>query len=319
MLVSEAVDLWLTPRADGTFVGAPVSPRTRDHRESMTLHIRETIGGEHWETLGAPQIWRLQQLLDGTVAGSTINAITHNILRAMLRDLDADPAILGRVRKAKKVRERRTPRCMSYDEPQRDAAIEALAGHWGYPIGAFLFLTGCRIGEAAGLRWGDVDFARRQLVIEESRSGLETGDCKNEGSQRVVGMPEKLAEILDALPKMDPSERVLRGRHGRPFDIHTFRAQVWYPRLEAAGLPRLVPHGARHTYATLALTNGIRLSQVAAHLGDTMKTVEKTYAHVLPKFDPNEAVGHAPPTVLRVVAERAEGVPRVPWLRLVKG
>jgi hypothetical protein len=37
---------------------------------------------------------------------------------------------------------------------------------------------------------------------------------------------------------------------GQPWRPDVFRAEVWKPLLEAAGLPYLKPHGDRHSYGT---------------------------------------------------------------------
>jgi integrase len=42
---------------------------------------------------------------------------------------------------------------------------------------------------------------------------------------------------------------------------------------------RVTPHTFRHTWATWAAQRGVPLFEIAGMLGDTMKTVEKNYAH----------------------------------------
>jgi len=155
-----------------------------------------------------------------------------------------------------------------------------------------------------------------QVSIRRGRIGKVITDCKTEHSQRLISVPDDLVEVLAQIPRtVEGNEWVFKGRHGKlPVDVHTFRRSVWIPKLAEAELPPLVIHGARHTWATVALSSGIPLAQVAAHLGDTMKVVERTYAHVLPRFDINAAVGRTPrpPRVIRAIDER-------PRLRLVKG
>jgi hypothetical protein len=52
-----------------------------------------------------------------------------------------------------------------------------------------------------------------------------------------------------------------------------------------AGLPRLTPHGLRHSFATAALSARVPVEVVAARLGDTPRVIQETYAHVLPADD----------------------------------
>lgn len=54
---------------------------------------------------------------------------------------------------------------------------------------------------------------------------------------------------------------------------------------DATGCPRLAqvyPHALRHTVATLALKAGAPIYEVAKLLGDTVETIERTYAHHMP-------------------------------------
>lgn len=49
-------------------------------------------------------------------------------------------------------------------------------------------------------------------------------------------------------------------------------------------IPGLHAHVFRHTWATRAVTRGVPLMKVALFLGDTVKTVEKNYAHLQPDY-----------------------------------
>jgi len=53
----------------------------------------------------------------------------------------------------------------------------------------------------------------------------------------------------------------------------------------AAGLPRLTPHGLRHSFATSALQARVPVEVVAARLGNTPRVVQEVYAHVIPADD----------------------------------
>jgi len=56
-----------------------------------------------------------------------------------------------------------------------------------------------------------------------------------------------------------------------------------------AGLPRITPHGLRHSFATAALTAGVQIEVVAARLGNTARVVQEVYAHALPADDQSAA------------------------------
>jgi integrase len=290
--IRDAIVRWITPDERGIYLGPPVRPSSRANRECLAQHLARALGDIDVESLDAQHVWALQQdCLARGLAVATTNAVSHGVLRAMLRDLQISADVRVRIGAAKQVRKTRTERVLHFDADQRDAAIAALEGSWGQPIGAFGFFTGCRIGEIAGLQWGDIHEERRIVRIDRQRVGSAVYDCKTAASHRVLRYGERLAAVLAALERGAPGDFVFRGRHGRPFDVHTFRAQVWYPRLAAAGLPKLAVHGMRHSWATIALTAGMPLAQVAAHLGDSERIVRDTYAHVTATFDPDVALG----------------------------
>ena len=57
----------------------------------------------------------------------------------------------------------------------------------------------------------------------------------------------------------------------------------------AARLPRISLHGLRHTCATVALRNGTPPHVVAAILGQDVKVLLSTYAHVLAEQEDDAA------------------------------
>jgi len=52
-----------------------------------------------------------------------------------------------------------------------------------------------------------------------------------------------------------------------------------------AGVPRLTPHGLRHSFATAALRARVPVEVVAARLGNTPRVVQEIYSHVIPADD----------------------------------
>jgi integrase len=54
---------------------------------------------------------------------------------------------------------------------------------------------------------------------------------------------------------------------------------------ESAKLPRLTPHGLRHSFASAALQARVPVEVVAARLGNTPRVVQEVYAHVIPADD----------------------------------
>lgn len=60
-----------------------------------------------------------------------------------------------------------------------------------------------------------------------------------------------------------------------------WRQRSFYPALERAELPRVVPHALRHRIACVLADEGESDTAIAAWLGDTAAVVAKTYRNVL--------------------------------------
>lgn len=297
MTVMDALAGWLWPDERGRYVGKTVSDRWRRSRRSLARHIVESIGDVDLDALSPSHVYRLQN--DCRAAGlepQTINAVTHGVLLALMRDtmlegLCRREVYFGLLR-IEKVRVDMRRRWRVYTIEQRDRAIrffrtETDAG----PLVSCLFLTGCRIGEAAGLRESDVDWTAGTITFERSRDVNTLTPCKDEHSQRTVVMSDELFDSLSWLRGKTRGKYLFPGFRCEDLNVASFRTNVWYPGLQRAGLPRIRIHHARHTWSTIALREGVSLAEVAAQLGDTMAVVQKVYAHVQPTLDANKAIG----------------------------
>jgi integrase len=151
--------------------------------------------------------------------------------------------------------------------------------------------TGVRQGEILALKWSDIDFSRRQIVIRRSISRRESGTPKS-GKWRRVPMTAQLTQALSVLqgeqrrrrPFDDPDGWVFRSREGTPVEKTTLN-RTWcrIRRLAASrGVRPLVFHAFRHTWASLALAAGRSPVWVASVLGHSVETLLRTYAHATP-------------------------------------
>lgn len=64
--------------------------------------------------------------------------------------------------------------------------------------------------------------------------------------------------------------------------MHRWRREEWYPALDAAGAPKLVPYAMRHTFASFAIAAGVSLFYLARLMGSSVDMIDKTYGHLLP-------------------------------------
>ena len=105
---------------------------------------------------------------------------------------------------------------------------------------ALLFMAGLglRRGEALGVRW--IDIQGNILHIMGQRIKNSYTDPKSEAGRREIMMPEWLSRELDSY--RTESEYVSPVSSGQLYREH-------YAVISAAGLPRVTPHGLRHSLA----------------------------------------------------------------------
>lgn len=133
---------------------------------------------------------------------------------------------------------------------------------------------GFRPSEALALNVSSYDPMRRTL----------TGGAKTDaGRNRTVTISPKILPIIMRLAKGRTAGALFCDKNGQAFRYGHFRKNVFYPALEAIGIPNPVedgihkysPHTCRHTFATL-------MKRIGA-----------------PEKDKMELIGHASPEMLR--------------------
>lgn len=164
--------------------------------------------------------------------------------------------------------------------------FKAKAPHY-VPFASFLLLTGCRLSEAIGLCWQDVDMEQGTITIRRSLSIDRTGNGYRRvmkptktGSVRVLPMSEPLRAVLSELPKQH--DLVFLTVTGKPIDGGNFREDHWKPILASVGVPYRKIHTARHSVLSHAIAQGTPMTGVAYLAGhkDT-RMVMTTYGHMI--------------------------------------
>jgi integrase len=142
-----------------------------------------------------------------------------------------------------------------------------------------------RVGEACGLRWGDIDFGARTMRIARTarreKGGWVVGDsAKTKGSARVIPLSD---DMLAALRVWKDRQR-FSGERGTVFELTPKQILVELRRIcEQLGIPHVGPHMLRHAGATMAIRAGIEPRLVMQRLGHT------SIAFTLQKYvHPNE-------------------------------
>ena len=148
-------------------------------------------------------------------------------------------------------------------------------------------VSGLRKGELVALQWSDLDETNCTISVSKQASWdtehqLILSRPKTGNSIREVSIPQDAVELLKqehakhpGNPWMFPSGRT--GEMYHPDSVVTLHKRI----LKDAGLEHIRFHDLRHTFATLALQNGVDVKTVSSMLGhyDAGFTL-RTYTHV---------------------------------------
>ncbi len=167
-----------------------------------------------------------------------------------------------------------------------------------HALWVLLATTGMRRGEALGLRWSDVDLDAGRLRVVQTiisvRGQVTVGEPKTARGRRPVALDPSTVAVLRGHRKRMLEERLLAGEdfadEGLVFhrpDGTSLRPEsvsdTFKRRVKAQGLPPLTLKGLRHTWATLALEQGIHPRVVQERLGhSTIAITLGIYSHVAP-------------------------------------
>jgi integrase len=192
----------------------------------------------------------------------------------------------------------------------RVASADRLAAIWRLALA-----TGLRRGELCGLQWSDLDLdserpsvlVHRQVMVrtvsDVGRPRLYLSHRTKSGKPRRVSIDAESAAMLRAWKATQAAERLVFGPAWRTDgglgeeaawvvtepDGKVVQPETLFARFVAlskrAGVPRIVLHAARHTYAELSLSHGVRPDVVSGNLGHESGvgfTLDQ-YAHARPE------------------------------------
>ena len=160
-------------------------------------------------------------------------------------------------------------------------------------VGVMLY-CGLRPGEATGLTWDCIDFAERTLTVRQSRKMLPDGSmvigATKADSDRVQRLPDAICDALKAhevrqqqerlvAPAWDDLGLVFPNGIGRYIDKNNLRREV-IRLCRDAGVDPVSPNELRHSAATLLVSAGASLQEVADFLGHkNTRMLQAVYRH----------------------------------------
>ena len=145
--------------------------------------------------------------------------------------------------------------------------------------------TGLRRGELLGLKWEDIDFEHGNLRVKRQVARIDgevvEAPLKTKNAYRTLPLADDTIQVLNQQrKKVSSSPWVFPSPTGGPISPDSV-LHMLHRVLKRAGLPKIRFHDLRHTFATLALQNGVDIKTVSGMLGHfSAGFTLDTYAHV---------------------------------------
>jgi len=146
-----------------------------------------------------------------------------------------------------------------------------------------MFFTGLRTSEGIALRWGDIDFRKREALIDGANVYDEESDTTKTYEPRIVKLNGMAFEALQRQKAHtflagdyvfhDPKTRE-PWSYAKITDVRSF----WKSALTKQGIRYRRPYNMRHTYATIGLMSGVKPGFMASQMGHSLRMFFTVYA-----------------------------------------
>jgi integrase len=236
----------------------------------------------------------------------------HAVLHCALRQAMLWGLIVRNPADAVKAPRPKRHQIRALDHEQAQALLRAAGADPLEALYVLALMTGMRQGELLGLRWDDIDWEQGRAQVRHTLQWLagaswSLDEPKTGHSRRSIRLPATATQTLKAHRRHQNEQRLAVGAAwddhdlifcnglGRPLEKSNLWQRSFTPLLQRAGLwrpgePRIRFHDLRHTYATLALRDGVPVKVVSETLGHASITLTlDTYSHVLPDMQDDAA------------------------------
>ncbi len=262
--------------------------------------IKKSVVKKFWEEMATTPIWTAVRFPDGTTgykpsptlpSASTLkDALTalSKVMECAIEDeyLSRNPTYGIKPHTRGQAPQTATARALSLEE--LETLLESITEGPYRDFLTALAYTGCRFGEIAELRSGDVELTERRIhitraITPNANGVLEVGTPKS-GKARYVPILDALVPVLEA--RLDPArpDKLLfpspTGKHmrsnnlSRAIRFHEWRGDV---KKFPVGQRSLRFHDLRHTLLTLLAESGLPVHDIKSVAGHSTLRVTDIY------------------------------------------
>jgi len=150
----------------------------------------------------------------------------------------------------------------------------------------FLYISGCRKGEALALTFRDIDEQNNTVIVNKSITRKVRGETfkittpKNQSSNRTIDLPGSLIKDMLSLKDGTDDDFVFGGT--KPLADRT-TDRIFSKNCDKAGVKKIRLHDFRHSCASLFISQGVSIVAVSKRLGHTnIEQTLNTYSHMMP-------------------------------------
>ena len=311
MTVSQWLDVWLTDYC------ISVKPRTLvEYKNTVENHFKPAIGKIQLSELNTMQVQRMANNLKNKKTGKPLSpksikdiiGVLHKALSVakrlkLVRENAADDIERPKVK---------VPEIKPLDEGQIAKFLSAIEESDYQDLFMVAIFTGMRESELCGLSWDSVDFKKGTITVKQQIQRSTTNSKEflivstKSGKNREIRPASAIMNLLSRRQKQQMNDRTEAGDKWDNENNLVFTKKTgghFYPHVvylnfkkiaEKIGCPEARFHDLRHTYATIALSNG-----------DDIKTVQESLGHYAASFT-LQVYGHVTEDMQRRSAERMD-------------
>ena len=268
------------------------------YQKIIDNHILPALGGIPMSRLSAK---RIQRYYTDTqqAAGLSSNTMRrhHDLLSSALRSAVRQDMLLASPMDRVEPPRSRVKEAFFYDNEELKQLYQLIEGHILELAVKMAGSLGMRREEICGLKWENVDFRRRLVLVREARTAygatIVQKETKNRASVRTLYLPEEVLLLLGREQERQEEERARQGavfnrtdhvildHKGAPYSPNAL-SLAFTRFIQAHHLPKITLHGLRHTFATVASAQGAPLFDIGKALGhSTPATTGRIYTHLV--------------------------------------